>query len=247
MKQNKALGGTKVELSVPGTDKTAEVYVITSLESPYGIVQDWISDEILTKRKFFEEDEVRAVVSCLSEGDLFVDVGANIGSFTAAARAVGAETISVEPQPILQKTLKKNAGKGEVHAVGAGTSEERLTVHEAYMRHPRRGTIMANLGGNDLKGTMGRRKSEIEVEVRTLDSIIGTRNPKVIKVDVEGMEADVLASGMRTIKRCRPIIFAEQNHSEEMAECWKLLKPLEYRIADVIGGMGSSVVVRYEA
>jgi FkbM family methyltransferase len=241
----KSLSGKQLNITVPGTDKVAEVYVIAALDSPYGVIQDYISDHIIETGTFFEADEVKAIMSELKKDDLFVDVGANLGTFTAAARALGCTTISIEPQPILQKSLKNNAKGCEVHAVGAGTSKEMLNVWEAFMRHPKRGTIMANIGGNDLIGSGGRKPSDVKVPIKTLDEIVGKRNPKIMKIDVEGMEADVLTSGMKVLERCHPILYVEQNHSEEIAECWRLIRPLGYQITEVLGGMGSSVVVRY--
>ena len=47
-----------------------------------------------------EVDEMGFVLHALRPGDLFVDVGANIGSYTVlAAGAVGADAIAVEPVP----------------------------------------------------------------------------------------------------------------------------------------------------
>ena len=241
----KALHGKILDIKVPGTEKVASVAVISALESPYGIIQDYISDHIIETGHFFEEDEVSRIAQELSEGDLFVDVGANLGTFTAMAQALGCKTISIEPQPILQKSLKHNAKSGEIHAVGAGTSKEKLNVYECFTRHPDRGVIMANLGGNDLIGMDNRQKTDVKVDIKTLDSIIGNRNPKLIKIDVEGMEADVIKSGIETIKRCKPILYVEQNHMDEFAECWSLIKPLGYNVTEIVGGMGSSVVIRY--
>lgn len=241
----KVLSVERIPVKMPNSQQMVEMTVITALESQYGIVQDYISDDILSHRRFFEEEEVGRVIAELSPGDLFVDVGANIGTFTVAAQAVGATTISIEPQPILQKTLKKNAGKGEIHAVGAGTSKDKLHIYTCFTRHPDRHTIIANLGGNSLLNIGGRTDSGVEVEIKTLDEIVGNRSPKVIKIDVEEMEADVIKSGLKMIERCKPVIYAENNSGDAIVECFNILKPLGYKITDVIGELGSSTVVRY--
>lgn len=226
--------------------KDVELTVIAALKSPYGIIPDYVSTDIIETGKFFEETVVFDIIAHLKPGMLFVDVGANLGTFTAAARAVGAETISIEPQPILQASLKANAGKGKIFAVGAGTSKEKMTVFDTFMRHPNRGVIMANLGGNDLLGAGGRQPSNVQVEIKKLDTMLKGTKPDVIKIDVEGMERDVLESGLKIIAQHKPILYLEQNHGYELAACYKILKPLGYYIAEVLGDEFSSTVIRYE-
>jgi hypothetical protein len=56
-----------------------------------------------------EFEDMSFVLHFLREDDLFVDIGANIGSYTLlAANEVGAETISIEPIPATFNTLKTN-------------------------------------------------------------------------------------------------------------------------------------------
>jgi FkbM family methyltransferase len=244
---NEPIGGTKLTLPVPGTSKTAEVHVITAVRSPYGVIQDYISAQVIEDGRFFEEHEVEAIVRLLAPGDLFVDIGANIGLFTAAARAAGAETISIEPQEVCMKSLKKNAGKGEVVQAACGTKKDAMPVYDSYMRHPKRGAIMANIGASSVVSDFGRRDSGKKAEFLTLDEIVGRRNPKVIKIDVEGAEIDVLRSGEKVLERAKPVLFLEQNHGTELAVCANFLKRFGYRVAEVLGDENTSTVVRYEA
>ena len=76
----------------------------------------------------------------LRTGDLFVDVGANIGSYTVLATAVcGAQTIAAEPDPGTSHSLKRN--------VQANGIEQRVTLVEAALGSAR-GTARFSIGND---------------------------------------------------------------------------------------------------
>lgn len=51
--------------------------------------------------------------------------------------------------------------------------------------------------------------SEVEVQVVRGDEAIGDANPKLIKIDVEGFEARVIAGLDKTLTRARPLVLIE--------------------------------------
>jgi len=132
------------------------------------------------------------VLHLLRPGDLFVDVGANIGSYTVLASAVaGADTISVEPDPGTMASLKRNI---EANAIG-----ERVSTVEAAVG-ANAGTARFTVG----RDTVNRIASEADagtraVRVMRLDDLLAGRAPILIKLDVEGFEAEVLAGGRETL------------------------------------------------
>lgn len=151
----------------------------------------------------FAEGENRVMARLTQPGDTVVDVGANLGTVTLPlARRVGPEgrVYSFEPQrqvfQCLCATLALN-GIGNVQAwplaVGAEPGVARIAPPAS-----------ANLGAarlvNDGQGET--------VRVVTLDSL-QLQACALIKVDVEGMEYDVLRGSADTIGRARPAIYAE--------------------------------------
>src|SRR5262245_26754049 len=128
----------------------------------------------------------------LRTDDLFVDVGANIGSYTVLAAAVcGARSISVEPDPHTVHSLKRNLEANRIAdrvtlieaALGAAAGIERFTVgHDTTNR-------IAQLSDQNTR----------DVEVRTLDQILTQKNPILIKMDVEGYEPAVIAGAVGTL------------------------------------------------
>jgi hypothetical protein len=61
-------------------------------------------------------------------------------------------------------------------------------------------------------------KNKIVVQVNTLDWFVEYYNiPKIhlLKIDVEGMDLDVLIGGQNTIKKHLPVIFIEHNDNRK--------------------------------
>jgi FkbM family methyltransferase len=116
--------------------------------------------------------------------DLFLDIGANVGSYTLLASGVcKARTISFEPDPDTMTLLRRNIDLNSLHgrvvleqtAVGAEEGEVEFTIGLDTCNHV-------------TNGNEGRTQ---RVSMRTLDRIASLTPPTMIKVDVEGNEADV--------------------------------------------------------
>jgi FkbM family methyltransferase len=124
----------------------------------------------------------------LRADDVFVDVGANVGSYTIlAAVALGARVVAFEPGeafPWLLRNLQLN-GLDRVDA-------RREAVGSAV------GTVSFTSGLD----TMNRMdpKGDSTVPITTLDAACSCHRPALIKIDVEGFEADVLRGGADTLR-----------------------------------------------
>jgi FkbM family methyltransferase len=146
---------------------------------------------------YYEFWETRLVQELLRPGDTFVDVGANLGWFTLlAARCVGAagRVFAFEPSPDVYEHLRENLRLNGSHNVTA----EQLALFNrggvALLSHSRpRHSGTASLFNKD---PLAR-----EVEVVTLDeyrSRLQIGAIRLIKIDVEGAEMEVLLGGQRT-------------------------------------------------
>jgi FkbM family methyltransferase len=115
----------------------------------------------------------------LKAGDLFIDVGANVGVYTLWASACGADVISLEPsRPELDQLRRNVALNGysvEILAAAAGAAVGMASMTE-------------DLGaGNHLI-----LERQGEIPVMTIDDVLGDRIAAGMKVDVEGAERLVL-------------------------------------------------------
>jgi FkbM family methyltransferase len=151
-----------------------------------------------------------AAIALTSPGDTIVEVGANIGTETIGfSDIVGAEgrVVAFEPVPSSVAALEKNLshsryGNVEVlpYAVGDRAAVERLSVPSGF---PSQAQIVTDHGADS---------ATIEVESVTLDSmedVLG--DPRMLFVDVEGSEVNVIRGGASMIARSRPHIFIEAN------------------------------------
>jgi FkbM family methyltransferase len=137
------------------------------------------------------------------------DVGANVGLFSFAAAALGATVLAIEADVWLASLLNRSAllNKLPVTVLPAAVSD----------RQGISGLHLADNGrsSNSLRGT-GPTQTIIAV---TLDSLLDHfPAPDVLKIDVEGMEYEVL-SGAQRVLAARPRIFCEvTDHHEAIGQ-----------------------------
>lgn len=136
-----------------------------------------------------EFEDMAFILHAVSSADVFVDIGANIGSYTILASEVGAKCIAFEPAPVAFEWLRRNVLLNEADAilhnlaVGAEDGEILFTTTLDSMNH-----VLA----------WGEHRDEVTpVRVVRLDDALSVA-PTVIKIDVEGFEKHVLAGGRNT-------------------------------------------------
>lgn len=169
----------------------------------------------------YEGDETAFILNTLQEGQCFVDIGANIGWFAVqAARKTGprGRVIAIEPRAqtgsYLARSLQANefSDRSEVHHCAVGTEAGRFSIGWDGKAGNPGGTwsLPDKKMAQDFRD-MGHRVEE--VEVKTLDSIVGGRKVDLIKIDIEGAEGLALRGGARTLAQSRPVILSEMSFS----------------------------------
>ena len=134
-----------------------------------------------------EYEEMGFLLHVLQPGDLFVDVGANIGSYSILAGSCeGVNVLALEPVPStfswLEKNISINTLGDKVKAMNIGLAEKNGTVNISSSLDVRNHVLLEN------KENL----SSIEINVLTLDNVLREKNPTIIKIDVEGFETHVL-------------------------------------------------------
>jgi len=141
-----------------------------------------------------EFEDMAFVLHSLRPGDLFVDVGANVGSYTLlAGGAAKATCISIEPLPSTFAHLAKNVALNALHgkvtlknlAVGKEDGVVRFTSGLDTENH----VVSGEDQGRDFQ----------EVPIERLDAILAGCAPRVIKIDVEGFEMNVVDGAQTTL------------------------------------------------
>jgi FkbM family methyltransferase len=147
------------------------------------------------------------VLSAVSPGDRVVDVGANVGLVTGELCAVVGATGEVwafEPLPrnlARLEALKADNGLDQLRVFGfaLGAGDGRLPLHLPAAGHSGWGSLTKDW---DID-------ADLEVDVRRLDDVLGSRSIRLLKIDVEGNEERVLSGAEETLRTSRPIVICE--------------------------------------
>lgn len=173
------------------------------------------------------EFELQLLRQLCAPGSVVFDLGANIGDHTIPlARHVGADgfVYAFEPQRLIFQMLCANVALNDlpnvdcIHAALGATRGEVLIPEIDY-------SIEANYGGIEVSGfTDGRPVPRI-----VLDDYKDARGADLVKIDVEGMEGEVLEGAREFIARFRPVLYVENDRIDRSQKLIELLYALEYR------------------
>jgi FkbM family methyltransferase len=176
----------------------------------------------------YGELEMARLGPLLRQGDVVVEAGANVGALTLPiARAVGpyGRVLAFEPQRPLFQMLCANVALNDLLNVEAqpaavGARPGRLAVPALDYA----GTF--DFGGVALEpaGAGG-----ATVPVVTIDQL-QLAQLRLLKIDVEGMEAEVVIGAHETIRRLRPILYVANERMEKSPKLIALLRSHGYRL-----------------
>lgn len=173
------------------------------------------------------EQEARLLRSILRPNDVVVEAGANIGTHTVPmAQAVGdrGRVLAFEPQRMIFQLLCANIALNELNNVdarqaglGSAPGSMKVPVVASDREH--------NFGGISLLG----RETGEPVGIETIDGLELPRC-RLIKIDVEGMEREVLLGAEATVVRCRPVLYVENDRRHNSKALLTLIMGWRYRV-----------------
>jgi FkbM family methyltransferase len=175
----------------------------------------------------FSEGEAAVFSQLVSEGDAVVEVGANLGAHTVLlARLAGRDgaVLAFEPQPVLYQTICANLALNNIVNVRVercGLGNRSQTLHIPPLDYGAK----HNFGGVSLDLV----EQGEPVPVNRLDSY-GLRRCSFIKIDVEGMERQVLEGATGTIHGLRPAMYVENDRKENSRDLIQLLLAMDYAL-----------------
>lgn len=165
---------------------------------------------------FYERDELDQLAAIVPARPVVLDVGANIGNHALyfATKMAAQRVIVIEPNPLALVPLIGNIILNKLEAtidmrhLGIGLSD--VSGGGYWMKHHER-----NLGATKLQSGGG------DIAVRQGDALFVDVEFDLIKIDVEGMEINVLHGLHQTITRCRPVILVEvDSKNQTVFEIW---------------------------
>ncbi|MDJ0554515.1 MAG: FkbM family methyltransferase [Microcoleaceae cyanobacterium MO_207.B10] len=179
--------------------------------------------------KLFDYPELEQMSGYINDGDLIIDIGSNVGNHAVFFSKFfpNSKIIVFEPCKEAIEILNKNLDLNECinverKYIGFGLSNEKK---EAMVW---RGGAN-NLGGSrvipmqDTSDFSEAKKSNFnKTQLITGDEVLLELNPSFIKIDVEGLEFEVLDGLKSTIAQHKPNLFIEiRNENLEQFETWR--------------------------
>lgn len=171
----------------------------------------------------YEYEKQREFIRTVRPADVVYDVGANVGFYTLlASTLVGSEgrVYSFEPLPRNLALLKRHVQLNQLKNVeifDGAVSDKTGTAQFSTGEIPE----MTHLSPT----------GDIQVRTYQLDDLVSTGRlppPRVMKVDVEGAEADVLSGARDLLQRHKPVVLLATHGAEVHRKCCDFLRKLGY-------------------
>jgi FkbM family methyltransferase len=178
----------------------------------------------------FCEIEGRFLHGYCRPGDVVAEVGANIGAHTVTlAKAVGdrGRVLAIEPQPVVFQAMCANLALNCVlnaDAANCGCAATAKALSIPLLDYAQEG----NFGGLALRAADG--APSLPVRCEPLDRLLlPYSRVDLIKIDVEGMEEDVLAGARDAIREWRPVLYVENDRPQKSSALIAAIHALGYR------------------
>ncbi len=175
----------------------------------------------------YSEGEVELFANILKPGNVVIEVGANIGAHTLFLAQQVTKTgvvIAFEPQRVLFQTLCANMALNNVlnaycFQQAAGAKVGTVVVPPLDYTHEN------NFGGL----TLGSYQVGEQVPLTPLDAF-NFSFCNFLKIDVEGMEKEVLEGATTLIGKFKPVIYLENDRQDKSDELILFLDSLSYKL-----------------
>lgn len=176
----------------------------------------------------------------LKDGDVFVDVGANIGDLTLAAASVVGSTgkvYSFEPHPRIYGFLSENIKLN---------NSLNVVLFSAALGDKESEASFAELGRSDDQNRISENGHGISIKMARLDDLrIPEPHIQLLKVDVEGYEKFVLQGAWNTLEKVSCVYFESwEGHFKRYGyHCGELIDLLSQKGFTVLKFAGNDTVV----
>jgi FkbM family methyltransferase len=154
----------------------------------------------------WEAHIVDAIRSSLKPGDVFVDIGANVGimSFNAADVVGGAgRVIGFEPNPRNVSAYRRGL---------AANDFQHVTLFPFALSDHRHMITVTSASNGKVAGEATPTQAADVIQAVTLDEMLA-HEPRIdfIKIDIEGWELPALRGAVQTMQRLKPMVLCEFN------------------------------------
>lgn len=176
-------------------------------------------DRHILSEGLFEKGVIEMLVDVIKRVDqreLMIDIGANIGNHTVALAGLFKQGESVEPHPVLFRILTANVLRNNManvtcHNFGLANEHSTGTLAEPADNHSiARVKERSQLPPETFGLSSEQFGNEYAVELRPAQDFVGQFGDKLdyafIKIDVEGMEEEIITAIAPLLKQYKPLV-----------------------------------------
>jgi FkbM family methyltransferase len=170
-------------------------------------------------------NDYRLPAGLLRQGDTVIEIGANIGEIGVFAQSAGAHYIGFEPDPKAFSALKRNLPNQTVFDIAVSDKDSVLSFY------------LATQDADSSLFKPSSKSSEIKVQVRTLDGVLSEisrlETIRLLKVEAEGMEPEVLKGAAEVLKGTEFVAIdagPERGGENTVPECLNILFAAGFKI-----------------
>lgn len=200
----------------------------------FHLKQDFIPQQIRQHNTFYEAEFLQTLSFFWDREGLVFDIGANIGNHSLwFAKIMGAQVWAFEPVEI----------NALVHCINMEINHVKDRVHLFQIALDKLdGELSMGMAKEGNMGTWsmhsGESEKSVKVRVTPLDSLLEkspqARPVSLIKIDVEGMEPNVLQGARETIQQFKPVLALESATLSELGAVETLISPWGYFPVEVM-------------
>lgn len=195
---------------------------------------DLIAQEIREAGTFFEIELLEHLAIRGPRDGVFIDVGANIGNHAVFfGKFLADRLVCVEPHPDLVPLLTRNLELNAIAGASVVPSAAGRAAGRAYISRAKE-RVHKNIGGSRVEPE--RPDDGVEVRVAPLDALVDALRPVLagrpvtcVKIDVEGLELDVLRGATDILRVDRPQLVVELASRDARATVKRFLAAYGYR------------------
>lgn len=160
-----------------------------------------------------------------SNGSIFIDVGANIGTYSLALSSNFETILAFEPHPVVNKVLSLNKEINgfdniNIQPYGLSNIDAEVTLYEP----------IRNAGGSSLEHTGSGMSYTVKIKHAStiINQLKHDNNVSFIKMDVEGHELKVMQGLKETLINDKPVVAFEANDLERNESLLEYMKSIGY-------------------
>lgn len=172
------------------------------------------------------------LLAALTDGRDFIDIGANIGYYSAVFAPLSRRVFAFEPDQKFNATLRQNISPySNVELIPMAVSDKE---GELCFETPVNNFESGGLQG--LRNDIPRGTKAFAIESTTLDAFVRAHSvdPGCIKIDTDGSETEVLLGGRNVLLTKRPVVCTEFGHQVDVqmsvAAVSEVLSEAHYRV-----------------